>query len=93
MAVLCITNNSTLISDIKIKFSDAKDLLFLDTVETLKDEKKSYDIVLIDFEVQDSLVILKELKIIKPMLPKIIILKDNNEQDLVHCINYGAYSI
>jgi len=93
MTVLCITDNASLIADIQEKFKDAKNLLFLDNVESLKSEKKPYDILLIDYEFKDSLEALKEMKIIKPMLPKIVILKENNEQDLVDCINFGAYSI
>jgi len=93
MTVLCITDNTNLIADITEKFKDAKSLLFLSDIESLKNEKQSYDILLIDFEIENSLEILKEMKIIKPMLPKIVILKDNDEENLVGCINYGAYSI
>jgi len=93
MTVLCITSNANLISDINEKFSDAKKLLFLNDIKSLEQEHKSYDILLIDFELENSLEVLKEMKIIKPMLPKIVILKDSKEQDLVDCINYGAYSI
>jgi len=93
MTVLCITDNANLISDIEEKFSDAKNLLFLNDIKSLEEENKSYDILLIDFELENSLEVLKEMKIIKPMLPKIVILKDSKEQDLVDCINYGAYSI
>jgi len=93
MTVLCITNNVNLISDIEEKFSDAKNLLFLNDIQSLENEDKPYDILLIDYELENSLEVLKEMKMIKPMLPKIVILKDNNEQDLVDCINYGAYAI
>jgi len=93
MTVLCITNDNSFISDIQEKFNDAKELLFLDTMNALKDEVKGYDILLLDYQLKNSLEILKEMKIIKPMLPKIIILKGDEENDLVDCINNEAYSI
>jgi DNA-binding response OmpR family regulator len=93
MTVLCITNNADLILDIQNQFSDAKNLLFLSTTESLENEEKPYDILLIDYELEDSLIVLKTMKMLKPMLPKIVILKDATEEDLVNCINYEAYSI
>ena len=93
MTVLCITDNKNLIAEIKDKFNDAKNLLFLDSIESLKNESKPYDILLIDYEIQNALEILQEMKILKPMLPKIVLVTDTNEQDLVDCINYGAYSM
>ena len=93
MTVLCITNNADLILDIQNKFSDAKNLLFLETLESLENEEKSYDILLVDYSLENALDILKAMKANKPMLPKIVILKDNTEEDLVDCINYEAYSI
>jgi len=93
MTVLCITNNTNLISDIEEKFNDAKNLLFLNNLESLKNETKPYDILLVDYELENSLEVLKEMKVIKPMLPKIVILKGSDEQDLVNCINYGSYAI
>ena len=93
MTVLCITNNPNLISDIEEKFNDAKNLLFLNDIESLKNETKAYDILVVDYELESSLELLIEMKTLKPMLPKIVILKESSEQDIVDCINYGAYSI
>jgi len=93
MTVLCITNNTNFILGIKEKLSDAKSLFFLTSLDSLQDEEKSCDILLLDYELGNALELLKEMKIIKPMLPKIIILKDTKEEDLVDCINNGAYSI
>jgi DNA-binding response OmpR family regulator len=93
MNVLCITENKELTLNINEKFSDAKDIIFIDTLDSLKNETRPYDIVLIDYELSNSLDLLKEMKVTKPMLPKIVILKSTEEQDLVDCINYGAYSI
>jgi len=93
MSILCITDNEEFILNTKNKFSDAKKLLFLKNLENIQDETNSYDILLLDYETKDSLKLLKELKLAKPMLPKIVILSQNKEEDLVDCINYGAYSI
>ena len=93
MTILCMTDNEKCVSDIKENFAEAKNLLFLKTLEDIKNETNSYDILLVDYNLDGALEILKELKIIKPMLPKIVILKGTEEQDLVDCINYGAYSI
>jgi len=93
MTVLCITDNPDLILDIQNKFSDAKKLLFLETLESLEKENNPYDILLLDYELKNSFKILKAMKETKPMLPKIVILKDSLEDYLVDCINYEAYSI
>jgi len=93
MTVLCITENKNLVKDIQEKFNDAKNLLFLKDLESLKNEVKAYDVLVIDYELNNSIEILKEMKKLKPMLPKIVILNDSNEENIVDCINYGAYSI
>ncbi|BFU78961.1 response regulator transcription factor [Arcobacter sp. 15-2] len=93
MSILCITDNKKTIQDIQNKFKDAKNLLFLTTLEEIKNETKPYDILLLDYSISNALELLKELKLIKPMLPKIAILTGDDEKDMVDCINYGAYSI
>lgn len=93
MSILCITDNKKTIEDIQNKFKDAKNLLFLTTLEEIKNETKPYDILLLDYSISNALELLKELKLIKPMLPKIAILTGDAEKDMVDCINYGAYSI
>lgn len=93
MSILCITDNKKTIQDIQNKFKDAKNLLFLTTLEEIKNETKPYDILLLDYSISNALELLKELKLIKPMLPKIAILTGDAEKDMVDCINYGAYSI
>lgn len=93
MSILCITDNEQSIVDIKNKFADAKKLLFLTTLDDVKNETTPYDVLLLDYSIEHSLELLKELKIIKPMLPKIVILSGTKEEDLVDCINYGAYAI
>jgi len=93
MNVLCITSNQEMIADMQNKFSDAKSLLFLDDPEKIKNEKNSFDILLFDYELKNSLAILREMKVQKPMLPKIIILKDYEEDILADIINCGVSSL
>lgn len=93
MSILCITDNEKTIQDIQNKFKEAKNLLFSTTLKEIKEETKPYDVLLLDYSTPDALELLKELKLIKPMLPKIAILAGEDEKDMVDCINYGAYSI
>lgn len=93
MNVLCITDDKKLITDMQEKCYDAKSLLFLDNIPSLVSENKLFDIVLIDYSLKIALSILKEMKSIQPMLPKIIILKENTERNLLDCVNYGAYAV
>ncbi|MGB3750579.1 MAG: hypothetical protein WA945_03355, partial [Arcobacteraceae bacterium] len=93
MTVLCVTNNKDFTLEIKENFGDAKNLLFFNTMDSLKDEENSYDVMLLDYEIENANKILHEMKLIKPMLPKIVILAKIQEQDLVDCINNEAYAI
>jgi len=93
MTVLCITTNKDLISNINEKFHDAKEILCVNTLDAANNIEINYDILLIDYEISNSLDLLQEMKTSKPMLPKIVILKEMIEENLVDCINYGAYSI
>lgn len=93
MTVLCISNDKSFTSSIQEKFNDAKDLLFVSSIESFMDKEDSYDVVLLDYSVENSLAILKKMKRLKPMLPKIIILKGTKEEDLIDCINNEIYAI
>lgn len=93
MTILCITDDSGFKATLNEKFGDAKDILYAQDIDSLQSLAKTYDLLLLDYEKENALTLLKEVKAKKPMLPKIIILKDTDEQNLVDCINYGAYSI
>jgi len=92
MNVLCITNSAKLKSDISVNLSEIKNLLFVDNVsENISDI--SYDLLLMDFNFETSLEIMNETKISKPSLPKIVILDEQSDENIIKCINSGAYSI
>jgi len=92
MTILCVTGNSKLMNDVKSKLSNSKEIIFFNN----SDEKLTditFDIVVIDYNYYGFLDIMSEIKKSKPLLPKIVILEDKNEKDILNCINSGAYSI
>lgn len=92
MNILCITNNAKLKSDINSNLSEVKNLIFVESIhEDFSDIL--YDVLLVDFNFETSLEIMNESKISKPSLPKIVILEDQSENNIIKCINAGAYSI
>ncbi len=92
MNILCITNNAKLKSDINSNLNEVKNIIF---VESVNDDISdiSYDVLLVDFNFETSIKIMNETKISKPSLPKIVILEEQSETNIVKCINSGAYSI
>ncbi|MCD4759053.1 MAG: winged helix-turn-helix domain-containing protein [Arcobacteraceae bacterium] len=92
MNILCITNNAKLKSDINSNLNEVKNIIF---VESVNDDISdiSYDVLLVDFNFEASLEIMNETKISKPSLPKIVILDEQSETNIIKCINAGAYSI
>ncbi len=92
MNILCMTNNSKLKSDISSNLSEVKSLIFVDSLEQ-DISNMSYDVLLIDFNFERALDIMNETKISKSSLPKIVILEDQTEDNIIKCINAGAYSL
>ena len=92
MTILCIMSDSELKTTIKSKLTNCKELIYLDDT-TSKLEDINFDILLIDYSYHEFEEVMKRIKIKKPLLPKIAILKDQSEQNIVECINLGAYSI
>jgi len=92
MNILCVTNNTKLKLEISSNLSEIKNLTFVNNVyEDISNI--SYDVLLVDFDFQTSLDIMNETKISKPSLPKIVILEEQSESNIIKCINAGAYSI
>lgn len=92
MDVLCITNNVKLKSDISTNLSEVKNLLFVDQISE-NISNMSYDVLLVDFNFETSLEIMNKTKVSKPSLPKIVILDEQSDSNIIKCINSGAYSI
>jgi len=92
MNILCMTNNSKLKSDISSNLSEVKSLIFIDSLGQ-DISNMSYDVLLMDFNFERALDIMNETKISKSSLPKIVILEDQTEDNIIKCINSGAYSL
>jgi len=92
MNILCITNDIRLKSEISDNLSKAKNIIFVeDFHEDITDIL--YDILLVDYDFKTSLEVMNKTKISKPSLPKIVILENQSESNIIKCINAGAYSI
>jgi len=91
--ILCITDNVELKDNLQEKFTDAKALLFFDTFEAVKESDEKYDVMLLDYSTKNALEILKNMHILKPLLPKIALLEKRDREDILDCINGGVYSM
>jgi DNA-binding response OmpR family regulator len=85
-------DNPKLISSIKSQLTDCKELIYVDNAMTNIDNI-NFDILLIDFSFGNFVSIMRNIKISKPLLPKIVITENKNENNIIDCINSGAYSI
>lgn len=93
ITLLCITDDVSCRESIKVQFADAKKLIFIDSVENEFLVDGSFDVLLIDYDVKNFTEIINKIKLDKPLVPRIIFLRDSNEDDIAKCINTGAYSI
>ena len=93
MTILCITSNEELKSQLDDHLNDSKELIFIDIHMSNEIIQKNFDILLIDYCCDVALDIMEDMRIKKPHLPKIVILKDQSEKNIVNCINSAAYSI
>lgn len=90
--ILCITNDNDLKNTLTQELKSAQELIFLDNYDE-EILQSAVDILLIDYTVKNSLEIMNIIKTVKPLLPKIVILENQVEENIVECINAGAYSI
>ena len=92
MTILCIMDDEALKIPIKNKLDSCKEFIYFDSAkENLEDI--NFDILLIDHNYNKFEDIMRKIKIEKPLLPKIVILKNQTEENIVECINLGSYSI
>jgi DNA-binding response OmpR family regulator len=92
MTILCVMDDIALTTSLKEQLDDCKTLIcYKDSGQSLDDIV--FDILLIDYDYKTFLDIMSELKILKPLLPKIVLLREQKEESIVDCINSGAYSI
>ena len=93
MTILCITNNEELKSQLEENLKDSKELIFVDVHTSSDIIENNFDILLVDYCCEIALDIMEDMRIKKPHLPKIVILEDQSEKNIVNCINTAAYSI
>lgn len=94
MTLLCVTQNEQLKLDIKNKFLDVKELICIEAKDYNDDlVQKKFDILLIDYDSKGSLDIMEKISQSNPLLPKIVILDDCNENNIVKCINNSAAAV
>lgn len=92
MTILCIMDDEKLKITIKNKLTTCKELICIpESDKNLEDI--NFDILLIDHAYSTFEEIMQKIKIEKPLLPKIVILNEQAEENIIECINSGAYSI
>ena len=93
MTILCITSNEELKSQLEENLKDSKELIFVNVHTSSDIIENKFDILLVDYCCEIALEIMENMRIKKPHLPKIVILEDQSEKNIVNCINSAAYSI
>jgi len=93
MTILCITSNEELKSQLEENLKDSKELIFVNVHTSSDIVENNFDILLVDYCCEIALEIMADMRIKKPHLPKIVILEDQSEKNIVNCINASAYSI
>jgi two-component system, OmpR family, response regulator ArlR len=93
MTILCITSNEELKSQLEENLKDSKELIFVNVHTSSDIIENNFDILLVDYCCEIALEIMADMRIKKPHLPKIVILEDQSEKNIVNCINASAYSI
>ena len=93
MTILCITSSEELKSQLEENLKDSKELIFVNVHTSSDIIENNFDILLVDYCCEIALEIMADMRIKKPHLPKIVILEDQSEKNIVNCINASAYSI
>ena len=91
MTILCITSDLQMQDDISLKFNECKELIFIDSYDDEFDKK--FDLLLVDYSCMNSMQIVDRIRVSHPILPKIAIIKDQDEKVIVDCINRSIISI
>jgi len=93
MTILCITSNENLKTQLKENLKDSKELIFMNIDASIDIVENNFDILLVDYCCETALEVMDDMRIKKPHLPKIVILEEQTEKNIVNCINGSAYSI
>ncbi len=90
--ILCITKNDNIKSSVESLTNDVKDIVCSDQFNS-EIFQTGFDIMIIDYSFTGSFEIMNEVRVLKPLLPKIVILESPDEKSVAECINAGAYTI
>jgi len=93
MKILFATSNFELKNEVIDQFSDCKGIIHFDENCDESILEGEYDIFLADFDCKFALDIMDRVRFAKPLVPKIVILSNKDEKNIVDCINMSAYSI
>ncbi|MEA3288939.1 MAG: winged helix-turn-helix domain-containing protein [Campylobacterota bacterium] len=93
MKMACVTDDNQLQGQIQENFNDLKELTFIGSHEGAEDFSLKCDIIIVDYKIKDFLKIMENVRVLNPLLPKIVVLESTSESDIVNCINMGCYSI
>ena len=93
MTILCITSDDDLKVQLEENLKDSKELIFVNVHTNSDIIENNFDILLVDYCCEISLQVMEDMRVKKPHLPKIVILKDQIDKNIVNCINASAYSI
>jgi two-component system response regulator ArlR len=93
MTLLFASDNEELKNEVKENLSDCKGIVFFDESSSEKILDSKYDIFLVDFNYKFALDLMDRVRFTKPSVPKIVLIEDTSEQNIVNCINMASYSI
>ena len=90
--VLCLTSNKSVQGSIQSLSNNIKEIIYMEEFNS-DVLSKSFDIMIIDYSLKGSVELMNEVRVLKPLLPKIVILSESSEKAIINCINSGAYTI
>ncbi len=91
--VLCVTKNENLYDELVKNLASSKELIFMTTNSIEEIENSQCDILIVDYCCDIALNTMKQFRLTKPTLPKIVILNNESDEDIINSINAGGYSI
>jgi DNA-binding response OmpR family regulator len=90
MTILCISQDKDILS--KLKEFGSKELIAIGEFDPNFLTSK-IDLVVIDYNVKNVKDTIDQIRLTKPLLPKIVIMDNLEDKGIVNCINGGVYSI
>lgn len=90
MTILCMSQNEDILS--KLKEFGPKELICIDELDP-NYLTNQIDLVVIDYNIKNVKDIIDQIRLTKPLLPKIVIAEKLDEKAIVNCVNGGVYSI